>query len=241
MKTFLGKYSLSFLFVSLAVLIFVFGGLYSRYMTNQIGVHSEDQIGISLDYYTYNFELSTFIESPYLAHVTYGSDHAEAFVYLTKQYHINGVVSGIEIPITQLSNLQLLIDQMPPTYDTSTYFSNYVEATNTFTVVTQGFQDIIEIEVVFNATFSSVDSYTISSTETYYYASNYIGGMVPYVENYYLDGFANGDTDLEAVAGASVGTCPAMQRAVDLLDLLQIYKLSQTIGNLVYSNQNGGN
>ncbi len=238
MKKFIKKHLISLVFVALFVFIFVLGGMYSRYMTKQIEIHAQDQIGISLDYYVHNFALDTFIESPYKAHVLYGRDDISANVYLTKLFQINGVSSGVEIPADILANLQELIDQDPPTYETGTYFSGYDDSTNTVTIITEGFAGIIEIEVDFSATFSTVESYLVTSSETYVYAYNYTSGPVPAVENYYMDGFVLGNTSLDAIAGASGGTSPAMQRAVDLLKEFQVF---QQLSFVVYNNQIGGN
>ncbi len=238
MKKFINKHLVSLVFIVIFVFIFVFGGMYSRYMTNQVEVHREDQIGISLDYYIRNFELNTFIELPYLAHVTYGQNDLETQVYLNSQFQITGLPTGVEITDNILANLQGLINETPPTYETTTYFSGYDDTTNTVTVITQGFHDIIEIDVNFNIVFSSVDSYIVTSSETYIFAQNYINGPVPAVENYYMDGFILGNVSLDSVAGASAGTCPAMQRAVDLLKEFQTY---QIVSVVVYNNQNGGN
>jgi len=217
MKKFINKHLVSFVFILIFVVIFVFGGIYSRYMTNQVEVHYQEHIEISIEYYTRNFELSTFIESPYLVHVTYGEDDLETDVYLDNQFQVNGLQVEVEISDNILVKLQGLINETPPTYDTSTFFSNYNELTSFVTVVTQGFYAEIVIEVFFNTGFTAADGYSITSSETYNLAPAYSGGPGLTVETYYMDGFIAGNTDFDTIPGASIGTCPAMQRAVDLL------------------------
>jgi|GEM_PF-1494319 len=234
MKQYFSKNYLIYVFIVLIGIVFIFGGMYSRYMTRQIDVHAEEQTGITLEAFEFNFDTTTFMQFPYLAKVKYGSPSTLGYVYLSPQFVVGGVVPGTEITADLLTNLQELVDTTALRIDTSVYFTEFNAATNTVTVATHGFHDIIEVTVTFNSTYSNVTDYSVSSNESYFFEHQYSGGPVPAVENYYMDGFVAGSTNLDAVVGASDGTSPAMQRIVDLLDGFQTHQLLSALATVVY-------
>ncbi len=228
MKAFFQKHGMSSAFILLFVLIFVFGGMYSRYMTNQIAVHAENNNVAEITHLEYNFDLATFIESPYIAEITYGDNFSQVILYIGQSFQINGIVSGIEPSSDELVAIQLLLTQEAGKYYNDASFVSYTPSSRTLVVQTNGFHGLITVTLDFSSDFSGVTYYNVVSHETYYEEHNYTGGAVPAVENYYMNGFIAGNINLDAVAGASYGTSPAMQGLVELLTLFQD---AQTGGN----------
>jgi len=228
MKSFIQKHGLITIFTLILLLIFFFGGMYSRYMSNQISVHAEEHCTAEITHLDYNYELSTFIESPYIVEISYGVPQVQVILYISQSFQINGVVSGAQPDPEQLTGLQLLLDEESGKYYNDTSFISYTPSTHTLVARTIGFHGAITVTVEFSSDFTTVESYLVESNETYVEESDYIGSAVPAVENYYMDGFVAGNTNLDSVAGASYGTSPAMQ---DLVDLLAMFQAAQTGGN----------
>ncbi len=224
MKNFFIKRKIGLLFISIFAFIFVIGGLFSNYMVNQIAVHEEENITFEITGFDYNFDLSTIDAYPYLVHVTFGEGQ-NATLYLTKTRTLSGLQSGDEVPPSDLIDIQAEVLKASTGLDMNTYIDAFDSVTNTVVIVTAGYHDLIEVTVVFDSSFTSVIEYSVVSDESYFAS---IGINVPTVENYYIDGFIAGNTSLDAYAGASEGTSPAMQ---DLVEILTLFVNAQTGGN----------
>jgi len=225
MKNFLSKNHISILFVLIFLVIFIVGGFFSRYMANQVLVHEEENISFEITGYDYNFDLETIGTYPFLVHVTFG-DNQEATLYMTKSKQLSGLQSGDEVPQSDLVDIQAEVTTARTGLDMNTYIQSYDASTHTIVIVTAGFASIISVSVVYNDDFTQVVSYIVTSTgETYIHTA---GQEPPYVEDYYMDGYVAGNIALDAIAGASEGTSPAMQ---DLVEILTLFVSAQTGGN----------
>ena len=102
------------------------------------------------------------------------------------------------------------------------YLVSYDSTTKTVVLEAEGFAGVINVEAVLNSTLDGVSSYTITSQENYdnEYNTDYAGASAPSVENTMFNQYVNsGNTVVDTVAGASVGTGVAMQELITLLDL----------------------
>lgn len=223
-KNFFVKHKISFAFTLIFLFIFIVGGFYSRYMVNQIAVHEQENITFEVTGYDYNFDLETVGTYPYLVHVNFG-ENQQATLYLTKTKLISGVQSGDDVPASDLLDIQAAVSKANTGLDMNTYIQSYDADTHTVVIVTAGYASIISVSVVYNNDFTSVLSYQVTSTENYLQTA---GVDVPTVENYYVDGYIAGNINLDAYAGASEGTSPAMQ---DLVEILTLFVSAQTGGN----------
>lgn len=228
MKAYIEKHGLVLLFALFFVAIFIFGGMYSTYMTAQISEHAENNNPVEITHLEYNFDLDTFIASPFIAEITYGDNDDQVVLYIGRSFQVNGIVSGIVPSSDELVAIQLFLTQEVGKYHSTAYFDGYNSSTKTLICKTIGFHGIITVTVEFSSDFTSVANYSVISNETYYEESNYIGEYPPAVENYYMDGFIAGNINLDAVAGTTYGTSPAMQ---DLVELLDMFQTAQTGGN----------
>ncbi|MGD9910189.1 MAG: hypothetical protein AB7U79_06260 [Candidatus Izemoplasmatales bacterium] len=223
-KNFFVTHKISFAFTLIFLFIFILGGFYSRYMVNQIAVHEQENITFEITGYDYNFDLETVGTYPYLVHVNFG-ENQQATLYLTKSKLISGVQSGDDVPTSDLLDIQAAVSKANTGLDMNTYIQSYDADTHTVVIVTAAYASIISVSVVYNNDFTAVLSYLVTTSETY---QGTAGHPTPYVENYYMDGYAQGNTNLDAIAGASEGTSPAMQ---DLVDILTLFVSAQTGGN----------
>lgn len=177
-------------------------------------------VALTVNSVTYNFDLATFISYPYIADVTFGTADSHSILYLNSSFTVSGVISGNEPDATTKTQIKALASTTSGLIKTA-HFVSYTDSTRTLVMSSVGYVSTpIQVTLVFSSDFSTF-TYTVNSHETYSNRDNshYTGAAVPAVENYYLNQYLLGTTPIDAVAGASVGTSPGMQKLIDLLDL----------------------
>ena len=175
----------------------------------------------------YNFDLATFIEYPYIADVTYGDDNTNLVSYLKSDFSFGEVIDGVE-PAQDVQKALQAYALLDGSVSNQVSFVAYDDVTNIISMETKGYSPIkIQVEVDFNEDFSSIESITIVSDESYDHNDEYSGSGVPAVENSYKNKYLNDGTILDGVAGATV-TSHAM---AELFDLLNQFRASVNGGN----------
>jgi len=175
---------------------------------------------MTVNSFTYNFDLATFIASPFVIDILYGENDDHAKLLLDSDYAVTEVLEGTMPDATTLQAIVAYGHEADVITDA--YFVSYASDTHILVMETKGNASRpIQITITFNNDFTSILDYQIDSRESYdeEYNDLYIGAAVPAVETYYMDGFVAGDITLDAVAGASLDTSRAMQNLVDLLSL----------------------
>lgn len=221
MKKFFEKNGLILLICVVFVVIFAFGVVYSNY------VIEERALGIVVDeerYYDdvklidleYNFDPETLGAKTYIATFTYEDVQYKA--YLDHTYTFVEMIEGDALDMMIMSGVKHHAEKEKLIQNTA-YLVSYTESTKTLVLEAYGFADIIRCEVVINADLNGIESYTITSVESYAseYNPGYTGGEVPEVENQMMDQYMSGATTIDSVAGASEGTGVAMQELITLM------------------------
>lgn len=211
MKNFLTKHAISLTLTAIFLVIFIFGGMYSRYMANQLLVHLDTVTVESLDY---NYDTTTFVAYPYLANVTYG-DNETTVVYLDPEFQIGGSTEST-LTSYDLEQVQTEVDAMT-LLDVDVVSFN--ETTQTLVISNHGAYENIPIVVTIylSADLTTIVDFDTTENETYDQYNGYSGDPEPYVEDYYLNALKdNHTTAIDSVAGATL-TSDAMQEIVDYL------------------------
>ncbi len=207
------------------ILIFVFGGMYSRYVSSLVApdeVENEqryyDKVGlVSLEY---NFDFETFTEKPYIATFTYEGETLVSYVDLTFGYV--EMITGVEPEGFVLSAVKHHSEQ-EDILSNLAYLISYDENSKTLVMGAVGFVPAapIQVEFVLNDSSDGVASYTVTSSENYdnEYNTAYNGGAGPTVENQMIDQYMAGTYPVDSISGASEGTGIAMQELFALLNL----------------------
>ncbi len=108
-------------------------------------------------------------------------------------------------------------------------FVSYDETTRVLVLQADGFRGTITVEFTLNATLDGVDSYQVTSSETYAnsYNSGYIGGGVPTVETAVIDQYVQGIDPVDGVAGATITS----NAVIEILTALDDFLASLNGGN----------
>ncbi|MBN2696611.1 MAG: FMN-binding protein [Bacilli bacterium] len=176
---------------------------------------------ITLNSLDYNFDPATFVDYPFVADVTYGETSTNIVCYLTSDFSYGDLVSGSEAPDANTQAAIKAIAGKSTAVSSSSYFVSYDETTRTLVMETKGYVATpIRVTIVVNSTLNGIESYTVVSSESYAdeYNDEYTGGQAPAVENNLMDQYLAGSVEVDAVAGASLKTSPAMQSLIRLLD-----------------------
>ncbi len=176
---------------------------------------------IELNSLEYNFDPETFANYPYIADVTYGETNTNIVCYLESDFTYGGLVSGSADPDSMTQAAIKSIASKSTDVSGMSYFVSYDSTTRTLVMETKGYvARPIEVTIVINQTLDGVESYQVISFESYDndYNELYSGGAVPSVENSMMDQYLSGSVEVDAVAGASLKTSPAMQSLIRLLD-----------------------
>lgn len=175
----------------------------------------------------YNFDPTTFVASPFIADITYGEGNTAASVLLSSTFDYVGLVGGGADLETDLQSAVKSMASQAGTVSSKAYLFSYDAGTRIVLIRAKGYNSNthIQVAVTLNATLDGVESYLVSSSESYDDEINveygdYTGGPVPAVENNFLGQCQTNATILpfDAVAGASAGTGPAMHALITLLD-----------------------
>jgi hypothetical protein len=173
----------------------------------------------------YNFDLDTFIASPYIADITYGESDTPASVYLSPTFEYVGLVGGGADLDADLQTAVGSFAAQNSTLSTKASFISYDAGTRVLVMRAKGYNSSnpIQITITLNETLDGIVSYSVVSEESYDEDENheygtYVGGPVPEVENTFMNQYLADGTTADAVAGASQGTSPAMAALIALLD-----------------------
>lgn len=224
MKKFFEKNGLILIICLVFVAIFAVGVIYSNYVSEErLSDITADEnryfekIGL-LDL-TYNFDPETLGEKTYIATFTYEDVSYKA--YLDHTFTFVEMIEGDALDLVIMSGVKHHAEQEKLIQNIA-YLVSYSESTKTLVLEAYGFADVIQCEVVLNDAFDGIESYTITSSETYTseYNPGYTGGAVPEVENQMMDQYMSmsGAVDIDAIAGASEGTGNAMQELITLMN-----------------------
>ncbi|XMB72840.1 hypothetical protein RJI07_02760 [Mycoplasmatota bacterium WC30] len=207
------------------ILIFAFGGMYSRYVSSLV---QPDEIENEQRYYgkvdlislEYNFDSETFLEKPYIATFTYEQEEFVTYVDLTFCYV--EMISGIEPERMVLAAVKHHSEQ-EEIISNIAYLISYEESTKTLVMGAVGFVTAtpIQVEFTLNDSLDGIVSYTVTSFENYNneYNTAYDGAAAPAVENQMIEQYMTGTYPVDTVAGASEGTGAGMQELFALLNL----------------------
>lgn len=167
---------------------------------------------------TVNTDPLTFGTSPFIASITYGLNNTPATVYLSAACDYNGIVGGgADIDLDSQTALKSLASAKAP----RAYFVSYDSVTGVLVMKTNGYAGTITVTVTLNAEKTAMASFVVSSNETYKneYNPGYTGGNPPAAENAMMNQYMVENTvNVDAVAGASEGTWPAMKALIQILD-----------------------
>jgi len=176
---------------------------------------------VLLNSLTYNFDPLTFAEKPYIANVTYGVNNTNIELYLSRSFDYAGLVTGVIEPIAEVKAEIKLLASSNQSISNRAYFVSYDELSRTLIMNTIGYNPSspIQATIGINGTFDGIESFVISSHESYSESSGYSGLPVPQVENDLLNEYVtNGTLIIDGVAGAT-SSSNAMQRLITLLNL----------------------
>lgn len=234
MKNYFQKHLLAYLLLLVLVGLFVLGGVYSNFNQAQLDdflatttvttttvttttttttTTATNDLNMHIVGYARNYDVNTFIAAPYVVNITYGTNSDPARVTLDTSFQI---VNADGVPQDVQTLLQTSINAGHPVFTTTVGFVSYDSETFTLVARTYGFHDWITVTLVLDSSFV-VQSYSVSSSESYDEPNSYQGSPVPAVEEYFIDSYIGGDSTPDAVAGASI-TSTAMQQLVTLLD-----------------------
>jgi len=175
-------------------------------------------ISVTLVSIVANADPATFATSPFIAQITYGLNNTPATVYLSAAFDYNGIVGGgTDIDIDSQTALKSLASAAAP----KAYFVSYDAGTGVIVMRSKGYAGMITVTITLNAGKTAVASFVVNSNETYNneYNSGYTGAVPPAVENTMMNQYITQNTvNVDAVAGASEGTGPAMRALIQLLD-----------------------
>ncbi len=177
----------------------------------------------------YNLDPATFVAAPYIADITYGETNIPASVLLSPTFDYVGLVGGGSDLEADLQGAVKTAAQAAGSVSGKAYFVSYDPATRVLVMRAKGYKSENPIQVTFtlNETLDGIEpGFVVESHETYDDEYNgegnglYTGGPVPAVENYFLNRYQTAGviSPVDAVAGASVGTGPAMRAMLTLLD-----------------------
>ena len=166
-----------------------------------------------------NFDAATMVAKPYIVSVTYDLDDKELVAYFDNEFNLVEVITG-ETPTE--TYLALFKNELPATtfIDVRTNITAFDETNKVITIRTIGYGGMpITVTFQLNDTLDSVESMTISTTQTYdeEYNDLYSGAPAPAVENAYRDQYLADGTYIDAIGGATV-TSNAMRRIFTLMN-----------------------
>jgi hypothetical protein len=208
------------------VVVFAVGGFFTDYVVTQRG----DEITVDAERYKdavvlidleYNLDSETLGHKAYIVTFTYEGSTYKAFLDNTFTYV--EMIEGDSLDLIVLSAVKHHAEQ-DALLQNKAYIVSYNETTKTLVMAADGFagSGSISIEFILNDDLNAVVSYLVTSNETYKseYNTKYTDGVVPFVENTFMDLYLDGQViATDAVAGASEGTGVAMQELITLLDL----------------------
>ena len=177
-------------------------------------------IVMTLNSLTYNTEVSTFIDKPYIADVTYGDDDTNVVVYLSSSFDYAGIITGTE-PAADVQSAIKSFASKSTDVSSSSYFVSWDDTTRTLVIYAKGYSKKGVLgSFVFNEELTSVTSFSVETFESYPYSESYNTalGEPPYVENNLINQYLDDEPQIDGVAGASV-TSAAMKEMLTLLDL----------------------
>ncbi len=206
------------------IALFTIGGIYTNKMVES---RPEDVTEDAQRYYDevelldleYNFDSETLGTSVYIATFTYEGNTYKT--YIDKTFCYVEMIEGEELSLIIMSAVKHHAEEEEILQNIA-YLVSYDSTTKTVVLEAEGFAGVINVEAVLNSTLDGVSSYTITSQENYdnEYNTDYAGASAPSVENTMFNQYVNsGNTVVDTVAGASVGTGVAMQELITLLDL----------------------
>lgn len=176
----------------------------------------------------YNFNPTTFASAPFIADITHGEANTPASVLLSATYDYVGLVGGGTDLAADLQGAVKAAAQAAGSVSGKAYFVSYDEVNRILVMRAKGYNSTNPIQVTFtvNETLDGIEpGFVVESHETYDDEANieygsYTGGPVPAAENYFLNRYQTAGviSAVDAVAGASQGTGPALRAMLTLLD-----------------------
>lgn len=230
MKRFFKEKAVILILIAMMISIFVVGNVYFNnilYVEEETTTVPTTTVDINIDYgsvtniaIAYNLDLDSLGAKSYIVSFEYESENYQA--YLDKDYFLVEMIVGEE-PEAQVMALirEHIMDEN--LIEDKAYFVSYDSTTKTIEMETVGFVGSpIQVTIVLNDNLDGVSSFDVSSPENYdsEYNQRYSGGSAPEVENIMIQDYIDNGLPVDSVAGASMGTGPAMQELLTLLDLL---------------------
>ncbi len=183
---------------------------------------SSGVVDVTVDDFDYNYDLSTVVDYPFIANITFNSDQ-QATILVDATFNYGGLVSGVEPTNEVISALSDPLEAAN-TFNKPIDVSAYDSSNHTIEMITIGFNrnNFITLLVQLNNEETNVVSVSIISTNENYddeYNSGYSGAPVPVVEDDYINQY-NLDGSILSIdshAGAT-RTSEAMTAAFEWLN-----------------------
>jgi uncharacterized protein with FMN-binding domain len=186
---------------------------------------------MTLNSLKYNFDPLTFVSKPYIADVTYGDENINVVVYLDASFSYAGTITGDEPEEDVQSGIKSYASSSG-LVSTSVKFVSFDNVTRTLVMTSKGYNAVpIQVSFILNAGLTAVESFTVSSMESY--DDDYNGGynkalgLVPYVERNLINKYKDGMVEIDAIAGATVTS----HAILDMIDVLKLFIAEQNGGD----------
>jgi len=173
---------------------------------------------LEINSFSYNFDLTTMNDYPFVAEITFGEDNLQATIGVDNDFNYLETISGTEPTETVKEALSDFIERAD-LMNTQVKIQSYDDITQTVRITVNGYSTPgITMDIELNATLDQVDNLVyVDSTESYENSYTYGGSGVPAIETDYIDQYNTDGTIIDAFSGATV-TSNAMREALEWVD-----------------------
>lgn len=170
---------------------------------------------------SYNYDLLTVNEYPFIAEITFGLENNTAVIGLNNTFNYVSTISGTDPTTSEIEAMRQFVTTAN-LINTNVKIQSFDDENDVLRVSVSGFSSTgVTIDIQLNASLDTVlDIVFVSTSESYEYGDGYVGSPAPAVENDFINEYNASGNIIDSVAGATV-TSNALIRLLQWVENLE--------------------